>query len=216
MQPLCREFLRHRNQEKIVDSERISEAPLNKEYTDYKNTVQTANQEDFKGSKDLLGYIPEPADNSHLKGKKVSKKALEAEVQGISDIPAVDAAEIVSAPATFDLRTTGRVSPVKNQGSCGSCWAFATYGSMESEALPAQLFDFSEDNLKNTHGFDYSACSGGNSQMATAYLARWSGAVSEAADPYSATSTTSSTGSAGAAACPGNPYDPRSFRIPGQ
>ena len=168
-----------------ADSDLFSEAPLNPEYIEYKNAV----------SHDQSGVIPEPADKSHLKGKKVSKKALEAEVQGISDVSADETGEIVSAaPATYDLRTLGRVSPVKNQGSCGSCWAFASYGSMESEALPTQLFDFSEDNLKNTHGFDLAPCSGGNAGMATAYLARWSGAVAEADDPYSATSTTSPTG----------------------
>ena len=155
---------------------------------------QSPDADNQVNSKDKLGYIPEPADSSHLKGQKVSKKALEAEVQGISDIPAGDTGEIVSAPATYDLRTSGRVSPVKNQGSCGSCWAFASYGSMESEALPGQLFDFSENNLKNTHGFDYSSCSGGNSQMATAYLTRWSGAVAETSDPYVGSSTTSPTG----------------------
>jgi C1A family cysteine protease len=183
-------------QQSVTGSESgfITEAPLNQEYIDYKNSVQPNGKEENKISKDQLGFIPEPADNTHLKGKKVSKKTLEAEVEGISDVPSVDAGEIVSAPATYDLRTTGRVSPVKNQGSCGSCWAFATYGSMESEALPTQLWDFSEDNLKNTHGFDYGPCAGGNSQMATAYLTRWSGAVAEAADPYSASSTTSPTG----------------------
>ena len=177
-----------------TDSGLISEAPLNPEYIEYKNTFQSPEWVKQINSKDQLGYIPEPADTSHLKGKKVSKKALEAEVQGISDIPAGDTGEILSAPATYDLRTAGRVSPVKNQGSCGSCWAFASYGSMESEALPGQLFDFSENNLKNTHGFDYAACSGGNAQMATAYLTRWSGAVAEADDPYVESSTTSPTG----------------------
>ena len=175
-----------------TDSGLISEAPLNQEFIQYKNTFQPPEWAKQAVFKDQLGYIPEPADTSHLKGKKVSKKALEAEVQGISDVPSGDGAEIVSAPATYDLRTSGRVSPVKNQGSCGSCWAFASYGSMESEALPTQLFDFSENNLKNLHGFDSGACAGGNSQMATAYLARWSGAVAESADPYVDSSTPNS------------------------
>jgi len=170
----------------------ISEAPMNPEFIEYQNTVQQLESLKKILSNDRLGYIPEPADTTHLKGKKISKKALEAEAQGISDVSTGDAGEIVSAPATYDLRTAGKVSPVKNQGSCGSCWAFATYGSMESEALPGQLFDFSENNLKNTNGFDGGPCAGGNSQMATAYLARWSGAVAEAADPYVDSSTSNS------------------------
>ncbi len=176
-----------------MDPGLISEAPVNPEYIEYKNAFQPLEWVKQIISPEQLGYVPEPVDTTHLKGKKVSRKALEAEVQGISDVPAGDTGEILSAPATYDLRTMGRVSPVKNQGSCGSCWAFASYGSMESEALPGQLFDFSENNLKNTHGFDYAACSGGNAQMATAYLTRWAGAVAEADDPYVSTSTTSPT-----------------------
>jgi len=175
------------------NSSLISEAPLNPEFIEYHNTFQVLegiNQINFK---DHLGYVPEPVDTTYLKGKKVSKKALESEMQGISDVPAGDTGEIVSAPATYDLRTVGRVSPVKNQGACGSCWAFATYGSMESEALPGQMFDYSENNLKNTHGFDIESCAGGNSWMSTAYLSRWSGPVAEVDDPYVASSTTSPT-----------------------
>ena len=118
------------------DSGRISEAPLNPAYVEYKNNGHSPEVDNQINSKEKLGYIPETVDTTHLKGKKVSKKGLEAEVLGISDVPAGDAGEIVSAPATFDLRTTGKVSPVKNQGSCGSCWAFASYGSLESEAVP--------------------------------------------------------------------------------
>jgi C1A family cysteine protease len=80
---------------------------------------------------------------------------------------------------------------VEDQGSCGSCWTFATYGSLESYLLPAQLSSFSENNLNNAHGFDTPCCNGGDMVMSTAYLARWggtmqSGPVATACDPYTA------------------------------
>ena len=58
-------------------------------------------------------------------------------------------------------------------------------GSLESFLRPAETPDFSEQSLRCTHGFDYDPClDGGNNRMATAYLARWSGPVSETCCPY--------------------------------
>jgi len=89
-------------------------------------------------------------------------------------------------PAQYDLRTLSRLSPVRDQGQIGSCWTFATYGSLESWMLTSGngQQDYSENNMMCHHGFAGAPTGGGNMLMSTAYLARWDGPVSEADDPY--------------------------------
>ena len=89
-------------------------------------------------------------------------------------------------PTSYDLRSLGAVTSIKDQGSCGSCWAFATYGSLESTILVdgGTVSDLSENHLKNYHGFDYGPCEGGNSFISQAYLSRGDGPVREVDDPY--------------------------------
>lgn len=127
------------------------------------------------------GQRPSPLDFSHLKGKGsliVMPYRIERGVY----------------PATYDLRSSGKVSPVRDQGSCGACWAFSPLASLESTLLTGESWDFSENNLKNTSGFDWGHCDGGNDDMAMAYLGRWGGPVSEADDPYSVSSGVSPGG----------------------
>ena len=164
---------------------RVEEAPLNPAF-----------QASAGGSvAGIAGLLPSPIDRSHLRGMKIPRNGLKAAVPGDGSIVSGGAEPgSGSYPPAFDLRTLGRVSPVKNQGSCGSCWAFASYGSLESTLLPEDLLDLSENNLKNTHGFDLAPCAGGNADMSTAYLARWSGPVGESADPYNASGTWSPAG----------------------
>lgn len=68
------------------------------------------------------------------------------------------------APA-YDARTDGIVTSAKNQGSCGSCWAFASMGAMESHLLKAYDFgptDLSEQQLVSCD-VSQSGCCGGSS-----------------------------------------------------
>mmetsp|Transcript_30722 Transcript_30722/g.30247 ORF Transcript_30722/g.30247 Transcript_30722/m.30247 type:complete len:200 (+) Transcript_30722:41-640(+) len=57
-------------------------------------------------------------------------------------------------PKSFDWNTEhNKVTPVKNQGSCGSCWTFSTVGAMEAHALiatnstPDETYNFTEQQL---------------------------------------------------------------------
>lgn len=50
-------------------------------------------------------------------------------------------------PSTFDWRTYGKVTPVKDQGNCGSCWSFSSTAQYESAiaiATNGTLYDLSE------------------------------------------------------------------------
>ncbi|MBT8507249.1 hypothetical protein AZH53_02240 [Methanomicrobiaceae archaeon CYW5] len=127
------------------------------------------------------GVIPSPIDRSYLKGKNIESIA---SVEPTADESGPATLESDTGDYYYDLRDHGLVTTVKNQGNLGTCWAFATYGSLESVLLPRESWDFSESNLANTHGFDWGPASGGNMDMSTAYLVRWSGPIAEADEPY--------------------------------
>lgn len=87
-------------------------------------------------------------------------------------------------PRAYDYRTVGRAPAVKNQGSLGTCWAFASLMALESRLLPEQSFDFSEDHMSLRNSFQLAQNDGGDYTMSMAYLLSWQGPVLEEEDPY--------------------------------
>lgn len=168
----------------------LARAPLGKAFLEHKQQRKLTNGRPARtASGRALGYIPPPIDYSYL------KTTAEPTPDLISLSPPLEAAASVT-DSSYDLRSLGMVTPVRDQGACGVCWSFASLASAESNLLQLQseTWDFSENNLKNTHGFDWDPCEGGNADMAIAYLARGSGPVSESDDPYNPVSSASPTG----------------------
>ena len=87
-------------------------------------------------------------------------------------------------PASYDMRDYGRVTPVRDQGRYGTCWAFASLGALETTLLPGEENVFSTDHMSMNNSYNLDVDSGGEHTMSIAYLAAWQGPVYETDDPY--------------------------------
>jgi C1A family cysteine protease len=152
------------------DDALLSEAPMNPRFIKYLEDEEKGVYRVTQTSDGYpLGVIPNPIDFAYL-------NTIPTDI--LSDI------DPVALLKNYDLRKKKKLPPVRNQGSCGSCWAFTALAAVESALLPAQKTDLSENNLITKHGFRWGPCKGGNINIATAYFGRWAGPWLESDDPY--------------------------------
>lgn len=101
----------------------------------------------------------------------------------------------VRLPKQVNWVTNGAVTPVKDQGQCGSCWSFSTTGALEGAYYIKnnKLASFSEqqlvdcDNLK--HGGRDHGCNGGLMDNAFTWIQKNGGLCTESEYPYVSGST---------------------------
>jgi C1A family cysteine protease len=91
---------------------------------------------------------------------------------------------------SIDWTTKGAVTPVKDQGQCGSCWSFSATGAMEGayQKKYGKLVSFSEQNFVDcdtrANGGSDLGCNGGLMDSAFAWAKKWGGIATEADYPY--------------------------------
>jgi len=101
-----------------------------------------------------------------------------------------------AAPADVDWRQRGAVTPVQDQGQCGSCWAFSAVGALEGAFFNKRstLQKFSEQQLVDCSGSQGNdGCNGGLMDNAFKWYIKNQGACSEADYPYHARDQTCAT-----------------------
>jgi len=99
----------------------------------------------------------------------------------------VSLSPIGNLPDSVDWRNKGAVTPVKNQGQCGSCWVFTVTGVLEGFYFinNGKLLSFSEQQVVDCDTGENQGCNGGWPYLAMEYAAK-NGLETESDYPYTA------------------------------
>lgn len=187
---------------------------MNKTYTLGHNHFSGMNSEEFREYLKLSGLNFEDRsfgrkmDISKFKRRIAEVKCLEGCIKAfdashklqtvgcVSDCLSDDnVLALADVPTSVNWVQNGGVTPVKNQGQCGSCWSFSTTGALEGVYFNKYgvLDSFSEqqlvdcDNRKN--GGKDMGCNGGLMDNAFTWIGKNGGLCSESAYPYTSGTT---------------------------
>ncbi|XVF78898.1 hypothetical protein PTKIN_Ptkin14bG0174800 [Pterospermum kingtungense] len=103
-------------------------------------------------------------------------------------------AEFTDVPASMDWRDKGAVTPIKDQGDCGCCWAFSAVAATEgiTKIKTGNIVSLSEQQVLDCSGNE-DGCDGGSKTDAFKYIIQNHGLTTMDTYPYQATQGTCNT-----------------------
>ena len=158
------------------------------EDTNFKNLSYTLGHNQFSGMDETEFALYMGFDNNNVGGGA----EMNVHLRG----PRLYLGEIVAAESV-DWVKAGAVTPVKNQGQCGSCWSFSTTGALEGAYFIryGNLVSFSEQQLvscdNRQHGGKDMGCNGGLMDNAFNWIEKNGGLCTEDTYPYTSGTTKS-------------------------
>ncbi|XP_072392909.1 uncharacterized protein [Diabrotica undecimpunctata] len=152
--------------------------------------IMRFNMEYAEGRRNFVHKINEFADmllhefNNNFNGFNRSRREPDVPLKPATTF--VPSANVVF-PDSVDWRMIGAVSPVKSQGKCAGCWAFAAAGALEAHTFrkTGKLVEISAQNLIDcTQPYGNNGCAGGLMDPAFEYVRDNNGVDSEKSYPY--------------------------------
>ncbi|KAF7822899.1 Senescence-specific cysteine protease SAG39 [Senna tora] len=147
--------------------------------------IESFNAAGNKGYKLAINHVADQT-NEEFKASHNGYKRLRAATSSGTSFKYENVPDI---PASIDWRQKGAVTPIKDQGQCGSCWAFSTVAATEGihQITNGTLVSLSEQELVDcdTKGKDQ-GCEGGFMEDGFEFIIQNGGITSEANYPYKA------------------------------
>jgi len=181
-------FVNWLSEHKVVARDGAHFAHMLDNFANNDDTIETHNAK--KGETFEMGHNQ----FSHLsfdEFKSYVRLGLDAPAPGTQADHVLEAPVDTSAlPTSVDWTTKNAVTGVKDQGNCGSCWAFSATGALEGayEIKFGTLVSFSEQNLVSCDTID-SACNGGLMDNAFSWTKTNGGLCTESGYPYTSGTT---------------------------
>nr|ACX43965.1 cysteine protease 1 [Brachiaria hybrid cultivar] len=167
-------------------SKAYSHAEFSSRFNQFKANVETIRLHNTLANASYTMGLNEFADLSfeEFKGKYFGYKHVEREFARSNNLHQ----EVEAAPTSIDWRTSNAVTPIKDQGQCGSCWAFSATGSIEGAWVlqgKHTLTSLSEQQLVDcSTSYGDAGCNGGLMDYAFEYIIANKGICAESAYPY--------------------------------
>jgi len=170
-------------------SKTYSAVEITSRFNKWKRNLHYIEAHNSQGNKNFTLGMNHFGDLSHEEFKTLYVSGLKVNVTRLHSkgTPVIRAGRL--GDSSWDWRSKGAVTPVKNQGQCGGCWSFSATGGAEGcDAIKTgNLPSLSEQNLIDcSSSYGNQGCNGGEMTAAFDYMIANNGIDSESSYPYEA------------------------------